>query len=98
MGDRVTYVPMARGFVYLVAIVDWFCREVLAWRLPITLSADFCLEALEEALQRYGKPETFNSDLGSQFSSTDFTKVLKDAKVARRDECPRRAALEDRRG
>ena len=102
----ITYVPMARGFVYLVAIVDWFCREVLAWRLPITLSAGFCLEALEEALQRYGKPETFNSDLGSQFSSTDFTKVLKDAKVAisldgkgaRRDECLRRAALEDRRG
>ena len=73
---------MARGFVYLVAIVDWFSRKVLAWRLSITLSADFCVEALEEALARHGKPEIFNTDQGSQFTSTDFTKVLKDAEIA----------------
>ena len=71
----ITYVPMARGFVYLVAIVDWFSRCVLAWRLSITLSADFCVEALEEALARHGEPEIFNTDQGSQFSSTDFTTV-----------------------
>jgi putative transposase len=78
----ITYVPMARGFVYLVAIVDWFSRKVLAWRLSITLSADFCVEALEEALARHGKPEIFNTDQGSQFSSTDFTKVLKTTEIA----------------
>ena len=78
----ITYVPMARGFVYLVAIVDWFSRKVLAWRLSITLSADFCVEALEEALARHGKPEIFNTDQGSQFTSTDFTKVLKNAEIA----------------
>ena len=78
----ITYVPMARGFVYLVAIVDWFSRRVLAWRLSITLSADFCVEALEEALARHGRPEIFNSDQGSQFTSTDFIKVLKDAEIA----------------
>jgi putative transposase len=78
----ITYVPMARGFVYLVAIVDWFSRKVLAWRLSITLSADFCVEALEEALARHGKPEIFNTDQGSQFTSTDFTKVLKHAEIA----------------
>jgi len=73
---------MARGFVYLVAIVDWFSRRVLAWRLSITLTADFCVEALEEALARHGKPEIFNTDQGSQFTSADFTKVLKDAEIA----------------
>ena len=78
----ITYVPMARGFVYLVAIVDLFSRRVLAWRLSITLSADFCVEALEEALARYGKPEIFNTDQGSQFTATDFTKVLKTAEIA----------------
>ena len=78
----ITYVPMARGFVYLVAIVDLFSRKVLAWRLSITLSADFCVEALEEALARHGKPEIFNTDQGSQFTSTDFTKVLMDAEIA----------------
>jgi putative transposase len=78
----ITYVPMARGFVYLVAIVDWFSRKVLAWRLSIALSADFCVEALEEALARHGKPEIFNTDQGSQFTSADFIKVLKDAEIA----------------
>ena len=73
---------MARGFVYLVAIVDWFSRKILAWRLSITLSADFCVEALEEALARHGKPEIFNTDQGSQFTSTDFIKAPKTAEIA----------------
>ena len=62
----ITYIPMARGFVYLIAIVDWFSRRVLSWRLSITLETDFCIEALEEALTRFGAPEIFNSDQGSQ--------------------------------
>jgi len=62
----ITYIPMARGFAYLVAIVDWFSRRVLAWRLSITMTADFCVEALEEALARFGKPDIFNTDQGSQ--------------------------------
>ncbi len=78
----ITYIPMARGFVYLAAVIDWFSRKVLAWRLSITLSADFCVEALEEALGRHGRPEIFNSDQGSQFTSADFIKVLKDAQIA----------------
>jgi putative transposase len=78
----ITYVPMARVFVYLVAIVDWFSRKVLAWRLSITLSADFCVEALEEALDRHGRPDIFNSDQGSQFTGFEFTQVLKDAEIA----------------
>lgn len=72
----ITYIPMARGFVYLAAVVDWFSRRVLAWRLSITLEAAFCIEALEEALARYGHPEIFNTDQGSQFTSHDFTSVL----------------------
>jgi putative transposase len=72
----ITYIPMARGFVYLAAVVDWFNRRVLAWRLSITLEAAFCIEALEEALARYGRPEIFNTDQGSQFTSHDFTSVL----------------------
>ncbi len=78
----ITYIPMARGFVYLVAIVDWFSRKVLAWRLSITLAADFCVEALEEALGRHGRPDIFNSDQGSQFTGIEFTQVLKDAEIA----------------
>ena len=78
----ITYVPMARGFVYLAAIVDWFSRKVLAWRLSITLEADFCIEALQEALERYGRPAIFNTDQGSQFTATDFIKVLRDVEVA----------------
>lgn len=73
----ITYIPMARGFVYLAAVVDWFSRKVLAWRLSITLHADFCIEALEEALARFGKPEIMNTDQGSQFTSSDFIAVLK---------------------
>ena len=78
----ITYVPMARGFVYLVAIIDWFSRRVLAWRVSITLDADFCIEALEEALARFGKPNIFNTDQGSQFTSIDFTGVLKREEIA----------------
>jgi putative transposase len=72
----ITYIPMARGFVYLAAVVDWFSRRVLSWRLSITLEAAFCIEALEEALARYGRPEIFNTDQGSQFTSHDFTREL----------------------
>ena len=67
---------------YLAAVVDWFSRKVLAWRLSITLSADFCIEALEEALGCHGRPEIFNSDQGSQFTSADFIKVLTNAEIA----------------
>jgi len=77
----VTYVPMRRGFLYLVAIMDWATRKVLSWRLSNTQDADFCVAALEEALQRYGKPEIFNTDQGSQFTSYAFTSVLKDADI-----------------
>jgi putative transposase len=72
----ITYIPMARGFVYLVAIVDWFSRRVLSHRVSIAMDADFCVEALEEAIVRYGKPTIFNSDQGSQFTSEAFTGVL----------------------
>ncbi|WP_165130585.1 IS3 family transposase [Affinirhizobium rhizoryzae] len=77
-----TYIPMARGFVYLCAVVDWFSRRVLSWRLSITMEAAFCIEAVEEALVRYGKPGIFNTDQGSQFTSVDFTAVLKKAEIA----------------
>jgi len=72
----ITYLPMARGFCYLVAIMDWASREVLAWRVSNTLDASFCVEALQEALTRYGTPEIFNTDQGSQFTSDDFIGVL----------------------
>ena len=78
----ITYIPMARGFVYLAAVVDWFTRRVLAWRLSITLEADFCIEAVQEALAKYGKPDIFNTDQGSQFTSIDFIKLLKDEGIA----------------
>ena len=68
---------MRRGFVYLVAIIDWATRRVLAHRVSISMTADFCVEALEEAIAKYGTPEIFNTDQGSQFTSDDFTKVLK---------------------
>jgi putative transposase len=73
----ITYLPMARGFVYLVAIMDWYTRKVLSWKLSNTLTADFCVEALEEALEKYGSPEIFNTDQGSQFTSAEFTGLLK---------------------
>jgi putative transposase len=74
----ITYIPMARGFVYLAAVIDWFSRRVLAWRLSITMDTSFCIEALEEALSQHGKPEIFNTDQGSQFTSEAFTGRLKE--------------------
>ena len=74
----ITYIPMARGFVYLAAVVDWFSRRVLAWKLSITMETAFCIEALDEALSRSEKPELFNTDQGSQFTSEAFTRRLKE--------------------
>lgn len=72
----ITYISMARGFVYFAAVVDWYSRRVLAWRLSITMTADFCVEAVEEALAKYGKPQIFNTDQGSQFTSGDFVGLM----------------------
>lgn len=77
----ISYIPMARGFLYLVAIMDWHSRKVLAWRLSNTMDDAFCVEALTEALEVFGAPEIFNTDQGSQFTGTPFTSVLKDAGV-----------------
>jgi len=74
----ITYIPMARGFIYLAAVVDWFSRRVLAWKLSITMESSFCIEALEEALSKNEKPEIFNTDQGSQFTSEAFTARLKE--------------------
>jgi len=78
----ITYLPMARGFCYLTAVMDWASRRVLSWRLSNTLEASFCIEALEEALARYGAPQIFNTDQGSQFTSEGFTSALLSAGVA----------------
>ena len=72
----ITYIPMARGFVYLAVVLDWFSRRVLAWRLSITMESSFCVAALEDAVARYGKPDIFNTDQGSQFTAAAFTDVL----------------------
>lgn len=72
----ITYIPMRRGFFYLVAVMDWFSRRVLAWRLSNTMEADFCIEAIAEAMTRFGQPAIFNSDQGSQFTSPRFTETL----------------------
>jgi putative transposase len=77
----ITYIPMAHGFAYLVAIIDWYSRRVLSWRLSNTLDSEFCVEALEEALGRFEKPKIFNTDQGSQFTSTDFTDVLREREI-----------------
>jgi putative transposase len=77
----ITYIPMAHGFAYLVAIIDWYSRRVLSWRLSNTLDSTFCVEALEDALGRFPKPEIFNTDQGSQFTAEAFTKVLRGAGV-----------------
>ena len=77
----ITYIPMRRGFMYLVAIMDWYSRRVLSYRLSNTLDADFCVEALREALDRHGAPEIFNTDQGSQFTSTQFTSALKEQDI-----------------
>jgi putative transposase len=72
----ITYIPMAKGFVYLVAVMDWFSRRVLSWRLSITMEANFCVEALQEAIQRHGRPDIFNTDQGVQFTSAGFLEEL----------------------
>jgi putative transposase len=77
----ITYIPMARGFCYLVAIMDWASRKVLSWRLSNTLDTSFCIEALEEALMKYGKPGIFNTDQGSQFTFDAFTDILKNNNI-----------------
>jgi putative transposase len=74
----ITYIPMARGFVYLAAVVDWHSRRVLSWRLSITMDTGFCIDAVEQALERHGPPGIFNTDQGSQFTSEAFTGLLKD--------------------
>ena len=73
----ITYIPMKKGYLYLVAIMDWYSRKVLSWRLSATMDVDFCVSALEEAIRHYGCPEIFNTDQGSQFTSTTFTDILK---------------------
>ena len=78
----ISYIPMARGFVYLAAVLDWWSRRVLSWRVSITMEVDFCLEAVEEALTKHGKPEIFNTDQGSQFTSAPFIGLLKDNGIA----------------
>jgi putative transposase len=77
----VTYIPMRKGFLYLVAVMDWASRKVLSWRLSNTMDAEFCVSALKEALAKYGKPDVFNTDQGSQFTSSAFTETLKEAEV-----------------
>ena len=78
----ITYIAMARGFVYLAVVLDWFSRRVLAWRLSITMEAAFCLETLEDAFTRFGKPEIFDADQGSQFTGHAFTTALADNGIA----------------
>ena len=77
----ITYIPMQRGFLYLVAIMDWYSRKVLACRLSNTMDAEVCIEALKEALAKHGTPEIFNTDQGSQFTSGNWIEVLSDAKI-----------------
>lgn len=77
----ITYIPMRKGFLYLVAVMDWATRKVLSWKLSNSMEADFCIEALEDAMARHGKPEIFNTDQGSQFTSPRFVDVLLDAGV-----------------
>ena len=77
----ITYIPMRRGFLYLIAVMDWSSRKVLSWRVSNTMDVEFCIEALEDAMQRFGCPEIFNTDQGSQFTSPRFTGVLKEANV-----------------
>jgi putative transposase len=78
----ITYIPMARGFVYLAVVLDWFSRRVLSWRVSITMEAAFCVETLEDALARHGKPDIFNTDQGSQFTGAAFTGALSDNGIA----------------
>ena len=80
-GCDITYIPMAQGHVYLVAIIDWYSRYVLSWRVSNTLDNSFCVDALKESLERHGNPEIFNTDQGVQFTSADFTKILEDKEI-----------------
>lgn len=77
----ITYIPMKRGHLYLVAVMDWYSRKILTWRLSNTMDSDFCVDALNDAIQRYGKPRIFNTDQGAQFTSKVFTDVLKNAGI-----------------
>lgn len=77
----ITYIPMARGFVYLVVVLDWYSRRVLSWRLSITMAVDFCLETLEEAISKHGRPEILNTDQGSQFTSAEFIGLLLENRI-----------------
>jgi len=91
----ITYIPMNRGSMYLVAVMDWHSRKVLSWRISITLDTEFCTEAVEEAIKRYGAPEIFNTDQGAQFTSSEFTNLLKSHGVqismdGRGSECQRK--------
>jgi putative transposase len=79
----ITYIPMARGFVYLAVVLDWFSRRVLSWRVSITMEATFCVETLEDALARHGKPDICNTDQGSQFTGTAHRSLDKDSPVSR---------------
>ena len=74
----ITYIPMARGFVYLAAVIDWYSRKVLSWRVSITMDVQFCLDTVQEAIDHHGTPDIFNTDQGSQFTSLAFTQLLKD--------------------
>ena len=78
----ITYVPMAKGWVYLTVVLDWYSRKVLAWRLSISIDVDFCIDAVKEAIARWGRPEIFNTDQGSQFTSHEFTRLLKEHDIA----------------
>lgn len=78
----ITYLPMAKGFIYLIAVMDWYSRKVLSWRVSTSMDTSFCVDALEEAIETYGSPEIFNTDQGSQFTSEDFTSVLKSNDIA----------------
>ena len=78
----ITYIPMAKGFVYLAYILDWHTRRVLSWRLSITMDTSFCIKAVQEALEKYGSPDIFNTDQASQFTSEAFTSVLRDKNIA----------------
>ena len=77
----ITYIPMRKGFLYLVAVMDWFSRKVLSWRLSNTMTADFCIEAVNEAIEKYGTPEIFNTDQGSKFTCIDFQRTLENNKI-----------------
>ena len=81
MGSTSTYIPMASGSLYLIAIMDWYSRKVLSWQLSNSMDTLFCIDALNEAITKYGIPDIFNTDQGSQFTSNEFTGVLKSKEI-----------------